>query len=111
MHEILRGRLDDPRAAPKNGERVADVARFRNVVIEQILSGSLEAPADYLQEYDEWVAVLHGAARLEAAGEIIALGPGDWVLIPTATPHRLLWTQPGTDWLAVHVHREGDRRR
>lgn len=105
MVRITRGRLDGG-AVPETGERVVELARLRNLVVEQILSGRLEAPADYLQEHDEWVAVLHGSARLELAGEAVELRSGDWLLIPAATPHRLLWTESGTRWLALHLFPE-----
>ena len=42
------------------------------------------------------------AAAVEAAGHVVELGPGDWVLIPAGTPHRVLQTAPGTQWIAVH---------
>lgn len=77
------------------------------VVVEQILSGRLAGPADYLQDHDEWVAVLEGSADLEVRDELLALAAGDWVLLPRGTPHRLLSTEPGTRWLAVHVGRSG----
>ncbi len=32
---------------------------------------------------------------------MVELGPGDWVLLPAGTPHRLVETEPGTKWLTV----------
>lgn len=104
MTGVARGRLLDASGAPRVGERVAEVARVRNLVVEQILSGRLDAPAEYLQEQDEWVVVLAGSGALEVDGERIDLGPGDWVLLPAGTPHRLVGIEPGTSWLAVHLH-------
>lgn len=103
---MLRGRLLDPSAAPATGERVETLVRVRNLAVEQILSGALEAPVDYRQEHDEWVAVLAGSAVLVVDGERMELGPGDWVLLEGGTPHRLERTDPGTSWLTVHLHRE-----
>jgi mannose-6-phosphate isomerase-like protein (cupin superfamily) len=100
----LRGRLLDASAAPERGERVRELARVGNAVVEQILSGELERPVDYCQEQDELVVVLAGAAVLDVAGERVDLGAGEWMLLPAGTPHRLLHTEPGTNWLAVHVH-------
>lgn len=108
MPGIARGRLADPSRAPASGESVTELARVRNLVVEQILSGELPAPVDYRQDHDEWVAVLHGAARLDVAGESLDLHAGDWVLVPAATPHRLVWAEPGTSWLAVHLFGEGN---
>lgn len=100
---VVRGRLEDASAAPRHGERVEEIVSLRNLVVEQILSGAVE-PVDYCQDQDEWVVVLDGAATLEAAGESYELRSGDWLLLPAETPHRLVATDPGTRWLAVHLH-------
>ena len=73
-------------------------------MVEQILSGSDVAPEDYLQDQDEWITLLAGAAVLEVGGELVDLGAGDWVLLPGGVPHRLISVEPGSNWLAVHVH-------
>ncbi len=70
-------------------------------VVEQILSGELDAPADYLQDHDEWVVVLSGGATLIVEGTTIDLSAGEWLLLPRGVPHRLESTVPGTSWLAV----------
>ena len=103
MPGVISGRLLEPSGAPPSGERVEKIASIGNVRIEQILSGHVE-PTEYLQGHDEWVVVLVGAATLDVNGVIRELGAGDWVLLPAGTPHRLLRTQPGTSWLAVHLH-------
>jgi cupin 2 domain-containing protein len=74
------------------------------MVVEQILSGPEVAPEDYLQEQDEWIVLLAGGAVLDIAGERVTLGPGDWVLLPGGLPHRLVEVEPGSNWLAVHLH-------
>jgi cupin 2 domain-containing protein len=84
-----------------------EILAFGNVVVEQILSGPDVAPEDYLQDQDEWVTLLAGAAVLEVGGERVELGPGDWVLLPGGVPHRLVEVQSGSNWLAVHVHPRG----
>jgi cupin 2 domain-containing protein len=73
------------------------------VVIEQILSGVVDGPVDFDQDHDEWVVLLEGAAELELNGETLLLEQGDWVLLPRRTPHRLIRTTQGTNWLAVRV--------
>ncbi len=103
---VIRGRLLDPSVTPGSGERIEDVVSFRNVVVEQILSGQVVSPLDYLQEQDEWVVVLSGAAVLEVGGQPVALGAGEWVLLPANVPHRLVSVEPGTNWLGVHAHPE-----
>jgi cupin 2 domain-containing protein len=100
---VVRGRLLPSEDAPELGERTTDLVRVRNLVVEQILSGRIQ-PYDYLQEQDEWVVVLEGGATLEVAGETVELTAGEWLLLPAMTPHRLVETTPGTNWLAVHLH-------
>jgi cupin 2 domain-containing protein len=98
---FTRGRLHPPEAAPAVGEDNHRLAVLGHVVVDQILSGRLESPVRYQQDEDEWVAVLHGQARLDVEGEALVLGPGDWLLLPAGTPHRLVETEPGTSWLTV----------
>lgn len=100
---VVRGRLQEPSDAPLHGEQVVELARVRNLVVEQILSGQVES-VDYCQDQDEWVVLLHGAAVLEVQSERLDLVPGEWVLLPAGTPHRLVHTEPGTSWLAVHLY-------
>ena len=73
------------------------------VIIEQILSGVVDRPVEYDQDHDEWVVLLEGSAELEVNGETLLLEQGDWVLLPRRTPHRLIRTTQGTNWLAVRV--------
>jgi len=99
----LRGRLLDPSGAPAAGERFETLAAFAGVTVEQILSGRLERPGEYLQEHDEWVVLLAGRARLEVDGEAIDLEAGGWLLLSAGVPHTVLETEPGSSWLAVHA--------
>jgi cupin 2 domain-containing protein len=75
------------------------------LIVEQILSGHNESRTDFLQDTDEWVVVLEGAAVVEVDGERLDLAPGDWVLLPAGVPHSVVRTEIGTNWLAVHVGR------
>jgi cupin 2 domain-containing protein len=100
---VVRGRLRGAADAPVAGERSTQIAQVGNVAIEQILSGTLAAPVDFDQPHDEWVVVLAGAAALEVGGERVELVSGDWLLLPANVPHRLLETQAGTSWLALHA--------
>jgi mannose-6-phosphate isomerase-like protein (cupin superfamily) len=97
-----RGRLLEPAAAPATGERFEVLASLAGTTVEQILSGRLERPGEYLQDHDEWVVLLAGRARLEVAGEPVELAAGDWLLLPAGVPHAVLETEPGSSWLAVH---------
>jgi uncharacterized cupin superfamily protein len=108
---LRRGRLHDPAAGPAVGEVTDPVAILGglggsgDVVVEEIRSGVLAAPVDYLQDVDEWVVVLRGTATLVVDGEMLELVPGDWVLLPAGTPHTLARTEHGTHWLTVTANR------
>jgi cupin 2 domain-containing protein len=102
MNEALRGRLRSSSQAPEVGEDSQELAQLGNVLIEQTLAGALPSPVDYNQSHDEWALVLDGAAVLEVGDRRFDLVPGDWVLLPANVPHRLVESQPGTSWLAVH---------
>ncbi len=77
-----------------------------SVRIERIVSSGHASPEGfwYDQDQPEWVIVLQGAARLRMNDAIIDLHPGDYLLIPAHTRHRVEWTTPDepTIWLAVH---------
>ena len=81
-------------------QRFLDIA---GVVVEQIVSGTLEAPVDYVQEDDEWVVLLAGEASLLIEGASVELRAGDRLFLPAGVPHTLVKTAPGSSWLAVHV--------
>ena len=101
----LRGQLRDTAAAPHAGENVERVLDLHGVVVEHILSGTLESRVDYHQEHDEWVVLLAGHATLVIQGEHVELNAGDWLFLPALVEHTLVTTAPGSSWLAVHVTR------
>ncbi len=103
---VLRGRLEPSASAPAEGERVATLAAFAGVAIEQILSGVLPRPLSFLQDHAEWVLLLEGRAQLRVEEEELELAPGEWLVLPAGCPHSLLATEPGTSWLAIHLGRE-----
>jgi cupin 2 domain-containing protein len=105
---LRRGRLRPGGAAPKAGESSEPLAGPGEVVVEQILSSSSPDPCLYDQPADEWVLVLEGGATLDVAGEAVTLAAGDWLLLPAGTAHRVLGTEQGTSWLAVHPPPTGD---
>ena len=86
-----------------SGEHTDVVAELGGTRIEHILSG-VDVRSDlYVQDEDEWVVVIAGSATLEVDGDRCDLGVGDWALLPAGTPHRVLRTERGTSWLAVHA--------
>lgn len=84
------------------------LAEGDGVTIERIVSTGQATPEGQWLAGDrhEWVALLTGAARLLFEGEAAArsLAPGDWLMIPAGTRHRVEWTAEDrtTVWLAVH---------
>ncbi|MGL4204959.1 MAG: cupin domain-containing protein [Aeromonadaceae bacterium] len=85
-------------------EQVQTLFQGPQVTIERIISHGQSSPW-YEQEWDEWVLLVSGAAHLTFAdGTLLPLGPGDYLLLPAKTRHRVTWTSPEqeTIWLAVH---------
>lgn len=86
-------------------ETLETLASGKNVRVERIVSTGQASPPDFWYDQDEteWVALLQGRAGLEIEGdELRELAPGDCLLLPAHTKHRVAWTQdqPPTIWLA-----------
>lgn len=95
---------DIPAELPQ--EVFTDLLTAGAVRIERILSRGQTSPEAgwYDQDEHEWVLVLQGAGELSFDnGDIIRLGPGDYLNIPAHRRHRVSWTDPDqtTIWLAV----------
>lgn len=94
------------RAQASEGENFLTLFKNSSVKIEKIVSHSHSSPAGfwYDQAEDEWVIVLRGTAAFEfAAGEIVEMKEGDYLLIPRQTRHRVARTSETTVWLTVHL--------
>lgn len=84
--------------------------RSDNIHIERIVSRGHVTPTGqwYDQAWDEWVILLQGQAalRYQAEDASTTLNPGDYLLIPAHTKHRVEWTLPDVDsvWLAIHLY-------
>jgi cupin 2 domain-containing protein len=100
---VAHGRLRMPGEAPAEGELGEQILRVGGVTVEQILSGTLGTPMEFDQDHDEWVVVLSGSAVLEVHTQTLALRSGDWVFLPAHVHHRLVETERGTSWLALHA--------
>jgi cupin 2 domain-containing protein len=103
-----RGRLFGTGGCARDPELVETLLERPGARIERIVSTGQTTPAGegYDQPGDEWVALLAGRATLRFDdGELVDLGPGDWLLIPAHTRHRVEETseQPACVWLAVHL--------
>jgi len=100
-------------AARGADERVDLLARGDGVRVERIVSHGQRSPDGfwYDQAESEWVVLLSGSARIAFAdGREVRLTPGDHLLLPPHTRHRVVWTDPAraTVWLAV-FYPDGDR--
>ncbi len=90
--------------APKHCERFDTLLEHKNIKIIRILSSEDVHHGLYDQEEDEWVVLLEGSARLEVDGKELTLRRGESLFLPAHTPHRILSTERGTLWLAVHIY-------
>jgi cupin 2 domain-containing protein len=98
-----------PREMPEEIFNV--LLRAGNFRIERIVSRGQASPPDfwYDQETDEWVLLVSGSASLRFFdGRMIALMPGDYLLIPRHIRHRVERTDTGreTVWLVIHFNGE-----
>jgi cupin 2 domain-containing protein len=98
------GNLYEDALPPATGERFDTLLSHQGLVIERIVSTSRIVSQEYVQEQDEWVLLLQGEARLDVAGRTVPLRAGDYLFLPSRTPHTVLQVSDGSLWLAVHLH-------
>jgi cupin 2 domain-containing protein len=102
--------------ARQGEEQVSQILVRPALKIERIVSTGQASPPGfwYDQPWDEWVALLSGAARLRFESESAAreLTPGDYVFIPAHVRHRVEATSesPPAVWLAVHFEPQDGQR-
>lgn len=86
---------------------------FENIIendkfkLERIISEAHASPPEfwYDQDKNEFVMLLKGSAQISfREGRNIILKPGDYIIIPANTEHRVDWTDEAeiTIWLALH---------
>lgn len=97
------GNLYADSAPPEPGERFDTLLSHRGLTIERIVSTSKIESQLYVQEQDEWVVLLRGEALLDVNGTQVPLKSGDYVFLPSRTPHTVLRVSDGAMWLAVHL--------
>lgn len=90
------------------GEVFTELLERPGVRIERIVSQGQATPADepMVQDWDEWVLLVEGAAGLRVEGSAeVELRPGDHLLIAAGRKHWVAWTarDRATVWLAVHL--------
>lgn len=98
-----------PLPSAKAGEIFTDLLTRPGFRIERIVSHGQSTPDDQpmIQDRDEWVLLLEGAAGIRIEGsEVVSLAPGDHLLIPKGKPHWVAWTATDrpTVWLAIHFN-------
>jgi len=101
------GNLYENALPPATGERFDTLLSHQGLVIERIISTPKIASQEYVQEQDEWVLLLTGDALLNVAGREVPLRAGDYLFLPSRTPHTVLKVSEGAMWLAVHLHGRG----
>jgi cupin 2 domain-containing protein len=87
-------------------ENFTTVLAAPSLRIVRVVSSGHASPAGYWYDQDEheWVMLLAGEAELTVEGRgSVRLGPGDAILLPRRTRHRVEWTsrEVETIWLAV----------
>ena len=87
---------------PNSGEDFTTLFENKNLKIVRIVSSDNLEILEYCQEEDEFVILLEGKAELELDGKKLILNRGDTQFIPAKTKHKVLATQKGTLWIAVH---------
>lgn len=86
------------------GEDFSELLKCGNVTIERIVSSDRPDDKIYCQNQDEWVILLEGKAQLKINDNIIDLQAGDYLFIPSQTPHQVVKTSVNCVWLAVHIY-------
>jgi cupin 2 domain-containing protein len=105
MSATPTGNLYANATPPLDGERFEELLVHKGLVIERIVSSAKIASQEYMQDQDEWVVLLQGEATLSVAASHVALKAGDYLFLPSMTPHTVLTVSDGALWLAVHLHR------
>jgi len=89
-------------------EYFENILKNKNFSLERIITEGQTTPRGrwLCEDTNEWVLLVSGSAKLmfKSDGHIQALIPGDHLIIPTGTYHRVEWTDPDvkTVWLALH---------
>lgn len=92
----------------RDAEVFTELLARPGVRIERIVSHGQATPADapMVQDSDEWVLLLEGAAGLRIAdSDEVVLHPGDALWIARGEKHWVTWTasdRPSV-WLAIHL--------
>ena len=88
---------------PKRGEVFDTLLSHKNIKIIKIVSSNDIEDIEYIQDEDEWVVLLKGGAKLQINDRVEELKEGDYIFIPSFTPHKVLSVELDTLWLAIHI--------
>ncbi len=89
---------------PEIGEDFTTLFEKENIKIVRIVSSDNLETKEYCQKEDELVILLEGRAQLEIVNKKVILERGDTLFIAANTPHKILQTQKGTLWIAIHIN-------
>ncbi len=87
---------------PSIGEDFTTLFENKNIKIVRIVSSDKLEVVEYCQEEDEFVTLLEGSAQLDIEGRVVTLNRGDTLYIPAKSKHKVLTTDKGTVWIAIH---------
>ena len=99
--------FEPPPAALSNGEVCEPILARGDWHLERIASLGHASPGGfwYDQNHDEWVLLARGSALLEIENQRpLELRPGDHLVIPSNTRHRVAHVSNDAVWLALHLH-------
>lgn len=106
----MTGNLLSKLPPPSAAEVFEPLIDTRGVRLERIVSTGQATPVGewLVEDWDEWVLLLAGEARLLIEGESMAreFNPDDWILIPAGVRHRVESTSKDrlTVWLALRYN-------
>jgi len=89
-------------------EYFENILKNKNFSLERIVTEGQTTPRGtwLCEDTDEWVLLMSGSAKIKfkSDGHVHALIPGDHLIIPAGTYHRVECTEPNakTVWLALH---------
>jgi len=89
---------------PSIGEDFTTLFENKNIKIVRIVSSDKLEVVEYCQEEEEFVILLEGSAQLDVEGRVVTLNRGDTLYIPAKSKHKVLATDKGTLWIAIHFY-------
>ena len=108
--QLTFGNLLSNLPASSRHEVIEPLVETSSLRLERIVSTGQATPAGQwlVQDWDEWVVLLAGEAKLLIEGESAprAMRPDDWIVIPAGVRHRVEWTsaiRPPCGWLCTSI--------